>query len=386
MKKLAFVTFAILVIGGLSLTLAHAQPIALKTPSQGNIQKLIDQQFVADFSKKLDAQLKNKSVGYAYFITSKNTIGIGGAGGDARRAPDPNPRKMSFDDKINIASVSKTITAAALLKLMNAQGISIDSPAFQHLPQDWTFGPNFKAITFKQLLTHRAGIRCETEVTYTNLKNCVAGGVKLSDKGIEKYNNSNFALFRIVIPILNGFKSAKLANNAIGDSIASGAYATQYMDYVRKNILAPAGISGIDCKPIPSNPALSYQFPSPVAAGDSFGDMTETNASRGWNLSAKQLSTFMFNLLQTEKVVPAAVSKLMKDNLLGLWKDTTTIPGMTSYEHGGFYPGKQNKGELNSLIINFSNGVNVAVIVNSQFGPGQSIPGAVKLAMKAAMN
>jgi CubicO group peptidase (beta-lactamase class C family) len=40
------------------------------------------------------------------------------AGGAARRAPDPAPRTMSADDKITIASVSKTITAAAILQLL----------------------------------------------------------------------------------------------------------------------------------------------------------------------------------------------------------------------------------------------------------------------------
>lgn len=400
MKKTAFVSFAFLLISGASLVAVLAQPAPqlppkpgpIKNPTQGQLQKLINQQFVSTFADKLEAKLKNKSVGYAFFITKSGLIGVGRAGGDARRAPDPAPRKLTFDDKINIASVSKTFTAAAVLKLLNQKGLNVDTPVHTFLPTDWTLGANVKSITFRELLTHRAGIRCGAEVTYVNVRQCFANGVKLSDKPNQIYNNTNFAVFRMVIPIMNGFKSGNLAKNSIGDSIASGTYATLFMDYIRANIFTPAGLRGIDCRPIATNPALSYQFPSPVIAGDSFGDMSETNASRGWNMSARQLSGVMLNLLDTEKLLPVAVKQKMKDGQLGIWLDNTSIPGITSYEHGGYYPGKDgstgalfNQGELNSLMINFSNGVSVGVIINSQYGPNLFVAPAVKAALKEAL-
>jgi CubicO group peptidase (beta-lactamase class C family) len=400
MKKPAFISFAFLLIGGASLVAVMAQPAPqlppttsqAQIPTSRQLDKIFTQQFIWTFADRLEAKLKNKSVGYTFFINKSGLTGVGRAGGDARRAPDTAPRKWTVDDKINIASVSKTFTAAAVLKLLNQKQTSVDRFVYTFLPTDWTLGANVKSITFRDLLTHRSGIRCGTEVTYVNVRQCFANGVNLADKNTQVYNNNNYAVFRMIIPILNGFKSGTFAKNSTGDSIASSTYATLYIDYIRENIFLPAGVRGIECRPVATNPALSYQFPTPVIAGDAFGDMTETNASRGWNMSSRQLSGVMQNLLDTEKLLPASVTKKMKEGQLGIWMDNTSIPGIVSYEHGGYYPGKNattgtlfNQGELNSLMINFSNGISVGVIVNSQYGPNLSLAVAVKAALKEAL-
>ncbi len=380
MKRNFIAFFILTVCTGLFFTKASAQPIFKVDPKATKI--IITQQFLADYANKLESRLKNKSVGYQFTVISNNVLPVSRAGGDARRAPDANPRKMSADDKFNIASVSKTITAAAVMKLLNQQKISVDTPVHTYLPENWTFGTNFKTVTFRELLTHRSGLRCAKEVTYTNLKECVAGGVQLADKNTQKYNNSNFALFRMVIPRLAGFSDA----NLVGDAAKSAGYAGFYKSYVQRNVLMPFGLNGVDLKPITDNPALAYQYPSPVIAGDSFGDMTETSASRGWNMNSKQLAAFINGLLYTEKIVPKTVSDQMKKDQLGLWQSMNGT-NVVDYEHGGYYPGKNdqgglyNQGEMNTLIAAFPNGVSVAVIVNSQFGPGQSVADAARQAM-----
>jgi CubicO group peptidase (beta-lactamase class C family) len=354
---------------------------------QAAVRKPVDQRFLADLAQRLDVKLKDKSVGYEFFIVSKGTTGVGGSGGAARRAPDPDPRSMSFDDRINIASVSKTITAAAVLKLMREKKIAPDTPVARYLPADWVIGPHFDLVTFADLLTHRAGIRCAVNATYVNVKLCVAGGVKLPDMQVQKYNNLNFALFRMIIPILHDTKNKSITD----EKTAPAIFGNLYIDYVRKTIFGPAGLKGIECKPAVTDPALCYQYPGPVMEGESFGDMSDTNAARGWNLSAKQLASLLFDLLETHRVISAKVAAQMTRDHFGLWMDDKTIPGITSYDHSGYYPGKDkdgkpfNNGEMNSYIVHFSNGIDLAVIVNSQFGPGQSIAKAVKDAMKETL-
>jgi len=366
---------------------ANAQP-----QQQQNLpQRVISQEFLTKYADKLEARLKGKSVGYSFTVAGvgANSM-VSRAGGDARRAPDANPRKMTADDKFNIASVSKTITAAAVLKILNEKKINVDALVHTFLHPQWKLGNNVKTITFRELLTHRSGIRCEKEVTFLNLRECLADGVSLADKKTQKYNNMNFALFRVIIPNLNGFGGGSTADNSIGNSIAAASYAQLYEKYVRENIFSPIGLRGIELKPVATNPALAYQFPGPVGAGDSFGDMTETSASRGWNMSSKQLAVFLHNLLYTERILPKAVTKQMKDEQLGLWK--AEIQGtLVDYEHGGYYPGKNdqgglfNKGEMNTLALAFPNGVSVAIIINSQYGPGLSTANAAREAMKEAL-
>jgi CubicO group peptidase (beta-lactamase class C family) len=377
---LSIALFTTLALGDVSF---GQQPGPGEQPTRG-----VTQQLLASYADKLEARLKNRSVGFSFTIAgSGNNFMISRAGGDARRAPDSGTRKMTADDKFNIASVSKTITAAAVMKLLNEKNISVDSSVKSYLPPNWALGPNFDSITFRQLLTHRSGIRCDGEVTYQNLKICVAGGVNLRLKPVQTYNNSNYALFRFIIPRLNGYPTTPVK---IDESKLSGIYAKLYADYVKQYVFAPLGLSGIDLRPAASNPGLAYQYPTPVQAGESFGDMTETSGSRGWNMSSKQLAIFLYNLLNTEKILPRDVSRRMKSEQLGLWK-VDVANGLVDYEHGGYYPGKRddgtlfNGGEMNTLIANFSNGVNVAIIVNSQYGPGLSAATAAREAMKEAL-
>ena len=380
--KTLLITSVVLVFALAGAPTIDAQHLVSDTPGRA-----VTQQFLASYADKLEARLKNRSVGYSFTIGGGNNLMVSRAGGDARRAPDSNARKMTADDKFNVASVSKTITATAVMKLLNEKGISVDRPVKNHLPLGWTLGPNFDTVTFRELLTHRSGIRCDSEVTYQNLKACVAAGINPVLKSTQKYNNSNYGLFRFIIPRLNGYPVTPIK---IDESKLPAIYAKLYADYVKQNVFAPIGLSGIDLKPSPNNPALAYQYPTPVQAGESFGDMTETSASRGWNMSSKQLAIFVSNLLYTEKIVPRPVSQRMKNEQLGLWKETVS-GSLVDFEHGGYYPGKDakgnqfNGGEMNTLIASFSNGVNVAIIVNSQFGPGMSIASAAREAMKEAM-
>lgn len=383
MQKNTLIT-AIGLIAGLFIADAGARP-ELQI-NQVAVKKLADSAFLSIYADKLEAKLKGKVVGYQ-FTVSINGVEASRAGGDARRAPDANPRKMTADDKLNIASVSKTITAAAVMKLLTANKIGVDAPVHPYLPPTWTLGANIKSITFRELLTHRAGIRCEKEVTYIFLKECIAGGIKVVDKNEQLYNNNNYALFRIIIPRLAGFKDRLLST----DAERSKDYASFYATYVKENVFAPIGLRGIDLKPITTNPALAYQFPSPVITGESFGDMTETSASRGWNMSSRQLVTFINGLLYTENIVSSAASEKMKKEQLGLWQSVSGGK-IVNYEHGGHYPGKNaqgqlwNNGEINSMIAAFPNGMSIAIIVNSQFGPGQSIADAARSALNEMPN
>lgn len=364
----------------------YAQPAmnpAVKTSGPKVVEtKIVSQNFLSNFADKLNERMKGRSVGYAFTVIADGYIAVSRVGGDSRRSPDSNPRKMSFADKYNIASVSKTITAAAAMKILTEKGISLDSPIYEHLPPNWSLGLNTKTITFRGLLTHRSGIRCPTDVSYTELRLRIAKGIFLDDAKTQQYNNSNYALFRVLIPRLSGFYVSKDST----DAMAAKLYAGSYAQYVQNNVFRPLGLEGIEQKPIAKDPALAYQFPAPVIAGVDFGDMTETGASRGWVMDTRQLAIFMNGLIYSGRVVPKVVAKQMKDENLGLWA-ATEGKKIVSWEHGGFYPAKKpnvawgSDGELNSLVINFPNGVSVGVIVNSQFVSDKNIPDTVRSVM-----
>jgi len=112
------------------------------------------------------------------------------------------------------------------------------------LPADWTKGPNMDAITFQDLLTHSARFRDNgggASTTYAIVKKQISGGVQLANK-TSLYNNLNFAIFREILPFMEGF-------NDPGEPGRAAATANLYINYVRQNVLQPVGVTVADCKP-----------------------------------------------------------------------------------------------------------------------------------------
>jgi CubicO group peptidase (beta-lactamase class C family) len=348
------------------------------------LRSILDQSYLKAAGDAIAANLKNKSVGYAVAIVMPDGAMATRTGGSARRAPDVTPRAMLASDKITIASSSKTITAAALMHLMTAQNISAGATIGQYLPPYWKLGPHVSKITLGQLLTHTSGIRT-CGIFYADLKSCLAGGVNLADQTYQ-YENTNFALFRVIIPRMRGVVSAPIdsflaALEAASNTDTSASfYARSYMDYVNQVVFKPIGFPRMYCTPSGSSPALSYKgVPTniydftTVGPGDVWGDMTLSCGSQGWQLSAIQLATFMHELQTGPKIVASSVADMMRTSQYGMYARTVTSPkypkGLVYWHHNGYHPASMNGGEINTVMMYYANGVTVAAIINSPYAP-----------------
>ncbi|MCK8491738.1 serine hydrolase [Spirosoma sp. RP8] len=341
-----------------------------------------------DLVKAISKRLDGNCVGYQLVVSVNGSQKSIYAYGDARLSQDGNPRAMFVNDKYNIASCSKTITAAALLRTLNAKQKTVDDLIHSYLPAHWTLGTGIKTITFKQLLTHQSGFVDKSYGSdYGSLKKLVSEGLVDSSKP-ETYNNANYALMRFLIATLADYSVTKLPANANSTTLATvenkqaQEYADAYIDYCQKNVLgvSGSGMSTIVCKPTDPNPALCYQFPKDNGKGDSFGDMTLTNAERGWNMTSVQMAAFMSTLHYTEKIIPKSLSDMMKNERAGYDFRNKTAGGIAYYAKNGGYPGKfadkakdganfgknYNAGQLESWLIGFDNNVQIAFIANSQ--------------------
>ena len=335
-----------------------------------------------DLATILENKLKNNCVGYAFTISYKENLTNFRSGGEARRSQDDPARVMGIFDKFNAASISKTITAAALMKLLlDKNNVSLNSPFWTYLPSHWTVHNSIKGITFAQLLAHKSGFKFSTNVSYAEEKQNMAAGVNSNDIGQYDYNNNNYGILRIVIPILAGNSVISIDKNSPGFLIAAQeiAQAQQladfYMAYVQQKVFDKTGLAmqNMACKPTDTYPALCYQFPKTSAKGTDFGDMTLTCGSRGWNISASQLGLFFRQLHYTTNILPKSLSDKMKDDLMGYDAKGTTKDGVSYYWKNGFYPGSMNAGEINAWIIGFGNDIQIALIINSQFAGADNI-------------
>lgn len=336
-------------------------------------------------------RMDGKSVGYAVTIMTSSGARTTATGGFARKSPpDSNQRGMAVTDRITIASVSKPITAAAMLRVMASKGISLDESASKFLPADWTSGSNFKTITIRELLSHTSGIRSGNgcNISFDGLKKCVADGIAPANK-VYKYANENYALMRIILPRIYGSQPKTEED-----------YARQYEVIVNRMVLNSAGIPYATCKAPASSPALSYESATDngddtgayfagnydwdnLKPGIDWGDMTLRCGSQGWNLSADELARFMHTLSFTEKILPQSTVDQMRSENLGLfWRNFGE--GLEGWGHGGWHPARWNNGEINTWVFTFNNGITVGVVINSRYSGNYAtdIAEAVREVMK----
>lgn len=246
---------------------------------------------LSKFSANIDSQLKGNVVGY---VSTVGALAIVSKDGMARTASDSPSRAMDTDIPTNTASLSKVLTTIGVLRSLSKNNLTIDSKISPYLPPDWSQGSNISTISFRDLLTHSAGFRVNgngANTTYAVLKQQIANGVLLSDKAVPQYNNLNFAIFRELLPFMEGFNDPGPANRP-------AATATFYINYMRQQVFQPVGISDADCKPpANSNPVLSYP-PPPIGAtnGLDWGDWTAACGGGGWVMSAADLYKVMLSL------------------------------------------------------------------------------------------
>ena len=330
-------------------------------------------------------KLASKVVGYSCLVGGMPPI----YGGQARTSSDPPSLPMSPDLVTNIASVSKTMTATAILQLLGKAGLTVDTKVSPYVYPDWTQGPNVNQLTFKELLTHTSGFgqlannACGKGITYADLKTIVAGGVSSSNIGQPSYGNCNFALLRELMPALSDHPLSGVPDGSQRAQQSS----TQYINYMNVNVFQPVGVSTSACKP-PSgtNDILSYPNPAGSAHGNDWGDWSLQCGSGGWVLSANNIFSVVNNLATGNTLLTTAQKKQMFSECLG-W-DCAVRPDCPN-------PNVCKNGDLNfgeTSVWTYAGvlkcNVPVVVVVNSPlpapYQGGEDIIGLVKDALAAS--
>jgi hypothetical protein len=263
----------------------------------------------ADWATGIDAAINQQAVGYTYLILDHGRVVASKTFGLAHTDADSPAVALSRDDRMNIASVTKTLTAVAALKLLAAKHVFIDTPIYSYLPKSWTLGPNIKTITFRELLTHTSGIRSSQDLAtgYDDLRTLIAQGINLSNK-VYHYQNHNFALFRILIPYLNGFDDT-------GVTDIGAATSQQYLAYMNS---VYGSYFNVTCDPNANagTHILSYPYPAGSSHGIDWGDWTAICGGGGLQLSVDEMGVFLTQL-NFDVFLPAEGLQQMYDNLLG---------------------------------------------------------------------
>ena len=270
--------------------------------------------------------------------------------GQARIPPDTNPQAMSPDLPMNIASVSKTLTAIAVLQLLARDGLTIDTPIKDYIYNDWSLGRYVSQMTFKELLSHHSGfgwqgplppigycVGVQTGDDYDGVKQLVAIGANLLPPNFVLpagpcYANDNFSLLRELLPALyyksndNPISQESDIDDTqcpVGLGVApcnprSRASSGLYIDYLNINIFTPLGISPPKqaCASAGTSEILTYPVP-PVSPGYDWGDHTAICGAGGWSLKASDLFKVINDLATGMTLLTSDQKLLMTSNCLG---------------------------------------------------------------------
>ena len=309
------------------------------------------------FDKLLTQGLAGKSVGLSYAVATDQGMKTIGGLGYFRTAADAPAEKATAFIPLYVASMNKTITATALIKLLDEKKVSVDSPIWHWLPLNWKRGPGIDQITFRQLLTHQTRFTSKTWWEYfPDLRDVIAAGA--TDPDIV-YRNTNFNLMRVIIACMNGFLPGS------DDQKNSEETARLYRDYVQQAVLSKCLLKP-DYKADPTDaPALNYPMPDAGKKGILSADLTLNCGAQGIRLSALDYTKFLTYLLKTDNILTAAQRQRMLDGQFGLFAADT--PRGKMYQHGGYMPEAGNGGGFSGAWYVFPGDIRVVVLCNSEF-------------------
>jgi CubicO group peptidase (beta-lactamase class C family) len=352
---------------------------------------------VAKMGQEIAGSLQGRTVGFGYAIAKDGKLAKAGGGGLARRAVDG---RLAFTSKqrMEVMSVTKNVTAVAVLKLLDANDIPVDTPVDEFLPDGWPKGLGFwgaDGATFRDLLAHTSGLgQAATALSDTSqwgndwdgLEWIVLNGATPGSS--YSYKNANYALFRVLIPAL-------WQRIDPGVPVVTEANSWELtLAYIQQHVLEPIGLHQVTCWPVnPAKAPLAYK--RRFARGT--GQLVKRNGSglggcgghAGLHLSARDLVRFQVYLRHTTQVLPAAVREQMDDLKLG-WNPGSDGSGSSGtvgkYWHGGdgFWGKGRNSREIHTCVMKFPDAVEASLLVNSPIGGGRSQCTILKDAFDAA--
>jgi serine beta-lactamase-like protein LACTB, mitochondrial len=205
-----------------------------------------------------------------------------------------------------LASISKPITATAAMQLWERGQLDLDAPIQEYCP---SFPRKSAAITTRELLGHLAGIR-----------HYKAGGQDDPEVGNTRHFDD---------PIqagLNFFKDDPLLSApgthfhystqgyTVAGCVIEGASGAKYVDFVRRNVIVPAGMEQTQTDDrfaiIPRRTRFYEKTVSGSGRNADFLDSTYKIPGGGWLSSAEDMARFEVAILH-DKLVRRATRDLM---------------------------------------------------------------------------
>lgn len=277
----------------------------------GKDQKALD---LKDFSARLSSICRDSSVGGAYAIWKKGKLFREQAGGFKITPADClNQAGVPFlsSTRFHVASMSKTITAVAIGKLVDQQKIKWEDRAKSFLPSYWKLHPDFEDLTILELVNMKSGLDAPLDALSSgtdSLRKLMERGPNPEKRGKFNYQNTSYGLLRIIIGYATGYKELQPGADSLVVGIVT---AKMYKHFINEYLFKPAGIPPADCSITDWEPAFQYPFPYANEPGEltgfgslsANGDLSEYAGGFGWYLSTIDAAKFINAVFVTKKIL-----------------------------------------------------------------------------------
>jgi CubicO group peptidase (beta-lactamase class C family) len=282
-------------------------------------------------------------------------------GGLARVNPDV---KMGSGTRMDVLSMSKTITAAGVVRQLLANGLTPHEKIGGYLPSYWTVNSQVANLTFAHVLTHSGGLVGD-QANFDQLQ-ALCAAPPTNPVGTGSYQNINYSLLRVLLAYLNPNTSPFLKILGEFDSLRrwlSPCTAMAYVSNIQTYILGPSGAASASVGPTDSlldqakwalqiNKQAEWFTDNLGHLGDQH-DPTNAYLTCGanrWNMSARDYGRFIAHLINNklqpnpwptmrDTRAPAAASTLPTypggDVRLGVWRFQGPDGTGNYYGHNG---------------------------------------------------
>jgi CubicO group peptidase (beta-lactamase class C family) len=187
------------------------------------------QEVLPDVTARLEHAVRAQRLpGLAVGIVQDQELAWFGGFGYSDLASSKRPTEHTL---FRVASITKTLTTAAILQLRDAGRLGLDDPLAQHLPEFAAArarAGTVDGVTLRRMLAHRAGLTTEAPLPSWN-----APSFPTREELVAALPR-----LEVVIPQDSAFKYSNLAFGLLGEVIArvSGRL---YADYMQAEVLGP---------------------------------------------------------------------------------------------------------------------------------------------------
>ena len=296
--------------------------------------------FVAQMDKRIPTLMTHYDIpGTSVALVKGGEIVWSGAYG---YADIESGKKLTADTPMRVQSISKPVTAWAIMKLAEQGEINLDHGVAQYL-KNWEFpesGFSTERITIRQLLSHTAGLPLDDVFTiYSPGEAMPSHGDKLTKEAVPmlepgaafSYSNTGYNLLELLIEEVAGQGFAEYMQREV--LLPTGM---KHSTFVYSKALEPPVPTGYDLngKPVPV-----YVYPE-KASGGLFATAQDIAAFAiaempGFSDAGRALSSRSIQALYTPESENLGVYGLVFD-AYGLGHYIETLPnGMRAVAHGG---------------------------------------------------